>query len=373
MSDSSEVVFFNPAGMSFLEDDKLLTAGITLIDSTIKYQNTDTNAEAETDSPLGTPMNAYYTQKYNEQIAWGLGVYTPYGNSVKWPTDWAGSHLVNEIELKSIYFQPTISYKVNDQFSVGFGLNYVNGLVEFNRNLDTSLVDSNGDRSNVTIEESGVDDWGYNLGLQFKPNEKMSLGFSYRSKVELEARGGDADFDDIPTSLSTSFVDTKFDADLVLPAELTIGMTYQLNPKTLLAVDINRAYWNEYESLDIEFENDSMPAGTNPSINPRNYKDSNIYRVGIQHQLDDELVLRAGIYLDETPVPSNYVTPETARNDALGLTAGLSYRVSENMELDGSLLIIRHDEFDGEYEPENFEGEWQPSAVAIGFGLNYTF
>ena len=196
----------------------------------------------------------------------------------------------------------------------------------------------------------------------------MSLGLSYRSQVDLEARNEKADFENIPTSLAAVYPDTTFDADLVLPAELTIGMTYQINPQTLLAVDINRAYWNEYESLDIEFDN-----GAGTSVNPRNYDDSNIYRVGIQHQMDDELVLRAGIYLDETPVPSNYVTPETARNDALGLTAGLSYRVSENMELDGSLLIIRHDEFEGEYEPENFEGEWQPSAVAIGFGLNYTF
>ena len=369
MSDSSEVVFFNPAGMSFLDDDRVLTAGITLIDSTIKYQNEDTGSEAETDSPLGTPISVYYTQQHNDKIAWGLGVYTPYGNVVEWPTDWVGSHLVNEIELKSIYFQPTISFRVNEQFSIGFGPTYVSGNVDFNRNLSTSLVDGDGDRSNVTIKASGVDAWGYNLGLQFKPNEQLSLGLSYRSKVDLEARDEDADFEDIPTSLAAVYPDTTFNADLVLPAELTLGLTYQLSPQTTIAFDINRAYWDDYQNLDIEFNN-----GAGTSLNPRNYEDSNIYRIGIQHQMDDDLVLRAGIYLDETPVNTKrFIQPETARNDALGLTTGLSYRLSEQMELDGSLLIIRHDEFEGGYEPENFEGEWQPSAYAIGVGFNYTF
>ncbi len=36
----------------------------------------------------------------------GLSVYTPYGSTVKWEDDWAGSHLVNNIELQAIYIQP---------------------------------------------------------------------------------------------------------------------------------------------------------------------------------------------------------------------------------------------------------------------------
>ena len=368
MSDSSEVVFFNPAGMSYLESDMEITAGITLIDSEIKYQNSATNSSAKTDSPLGTPISVYLTKKHNDQVSWGIGLYTPYGNSVEWPTDWVGSHLVNEIELKSIYIQPTISYQFNDKFSMGFGPTYVSGQVEFNRNLSSSLTNADGDRSNVTIKATGVDSWGYNLGFQAKPNDQLTVGLSYRSKVDLEARNESADFSNIPTSMQALYTDTTFDADLVLPAELTLGMSYQINPQTTLAFDINRAYWSDYNSLDIIFDN---AAGV--SYNPRNYKDANIYRLGVQHQLDDEMTLRAGIYLDETPVPKNYVTPETARNDALGYTAGLTYQVSDNLELDASLLIVTHNEFDGSYEPQSFGGSWQPSATSIGVGFNYTF
>lgn len=368
ISESSEAVFFNPAGLPFLESETEITGGITLLEGTTKYQNETTNTAAETDNPLGTPVSFYYAQKHDQKLSYGFGIYTPYGNGVEWEKDWAGSHLVNEIELKAIYFQPTISYKVSDQYSIGFGPNFVNGSVKFNRNLSTSLVDENGNRSNVTIEDSGVTAWGYNIGLLAKPSEQLSIGISYRSQVDMEARGGKADFENIPTTLQSTYYDTTFDADLVLPAELTLGMAYRLSPETTLAFDINRTYWGAYDSLDVVFNN-----GADPSINPRNYKDSNIYRIGVQHQMNDEITLRGGMYLDKTPVPDGYYTPETARNDALAFTAGGTYSMSDNMELDLSLLIITFDEFDGSYDPENFDGSYKTSATSIGFGFNYIF
>jgi len=375
MTDSSEVVFFNPAGMAFLKDDMDISGGITLIDSVAKYQNTDTSSTAETDNPIGTPISIYLSTKYNENIAYGLGVYTPYGNSVEWETDWAGSHLVNNIELKAIYIQPTISYKFNDRYSIGFGPTYVIGEVEFNRNLSTSLVDENGDRSNVTIKGSGIDAWGYNIGFLAKPTDKLSIGISYRSQIDMEARGEEADFDNIPASLQSTFPDTTFNADLVLPAELTIGLSYNISAETVFAFDINRTYWGAYENLNVEFDN-----GAGTSVNPRNYKDVNIYRLGLQHKANEKFTVRGGIYFDDSPIQEGYFTPETPRNDSIGYTAGGSYEVSERMELDFSFLYLRFKEFEGSYDHYNqsgttisFGGDYKSSVVAIGFGLNYKY
>jgi long-chain fatty acid transport protein len=120
MSESAETVFFNPAGMTHLESEMELIAGITLIDGQTVYQNETTGDSSETNSPIGTPINVYLAKKHNDNLSYGLGVYTPYGNSVEWEKDWVGSHLVNDIELKTVYFQPTIAYQINDQYSIGF-------------------------------------------------------------------------------------------------------------------------------------------------------------------------------------------------------------------------------------------------------------
>src|SRR5690606_41864346 len=57
-----------------------------------------------------------------DRLSFGLAVYTPYGSKVDWDQDWAGSHLVNNIDLKAFFIQPTASFKLTDNISVGAGL-----------------------------------------------------------------------------------------------------------------------------------------------------------------------------------------------------------------------------------------------------------
>ncbi len=374
MSESSEVVFFNPGAMTQLESDKDFTGGLTLLTGETLYQNKPTLVEEETDNPLGTPINGYYTQKMSDQMSWGLGIYTPYGNKVEWPTDWAGSHLVNFIELQAIYIQPTIGYQVNDSTSIGFGPALVLGSVEFNRNLSTSLTDAIGNRSNVTIKADNVTGWGFNLGVLHQLSDKTSLGFSYRSEVTIEARDEDADFADVPTALQSTFADGKFDADLPLPAELTIGIAYKYSDEMTLAFDFNRTYWDVYDELVIKFDNGIT------SVNPRNYQDANIFRFGLQYRYNDKWTLRGGIYFDESPVPNGYFAPETPRNDSIGYTAGATYRYSKNLEMDFSLLILTFDDEDNSYDFYEeggftipFGGTYDSAANSIGFGLTYRY
>ena len=376
MSESSEVVFFNPGAMTQLESDNDLTGGLILLEGETIYQNEGTLVETETDNPVGTPINGYYTQKMSDQMSWGLGIYTPYGNKVEWPTDWAGSHLVNFIELQTIYIQPTIGYQVNDSTSIGFGPTLVLGSVEFNRNLDTGsfLTDEDGNRSNVTIKASNVVALGFNLGVLHKLSDKTSLGLSYRSEVIVEARDEDADFDNIATANEETFADGKFDADLPLPAELTIGIAYQYSDRMTLAFDINRTFWDVYDELVIEFDNGIT------SVNPRNYQDSNIFRFGLQYRYNDKWTFRGGIYFDESPVQDGYFAPETPRNDSVGYTAGASYRYSENLEMDISLLILTFDEEENSYDFYEeggftipFGGTYDSAANSIGFGLSYKY
>ncbi len=169
MTDSAEVVFFNPGAMTQLTADTDIIGGLTLLDGETIYQSQQTLVDEKTDNPLGTPVNGYVVQKISNELSWGFGIYTPYGNKVEWPTDWAGSHLVNYIELSAVYFQPTIGYQINDKTSIGFGPNLVYGTVEFNRNLDTgSFLFTSEGRSNVTVEDSRM--------LTVTPYEKTMVG-----------------------------------------------------------------------------------------------------------------------------------------------------------------------------------------------------
>jgi len=143
---SAELVFFNPAGLVYLENKLNVSAGASGIFSDVAFQNETTGITSGTDNGVGTPFNAYVSYQVNDWMAAGLGIYTPYGSAVTWPTDWAGSHLVNSIDLQAIYVQPVVSFKLSDKFSVGGGPIFVVGSVNFNRNASRTLSDIEGNR-----------------------------------------------------------------------------------------------------------------------------------------------------------------------------------------------------------------------------------
>ncbi len=373
---SAELGFFNPAGLVYLENRLTVSAGVSAVFSDVAWQNEEFGEIARTDNPAGTPFYFYASYKATDWLSVGLSVYTPYGSTVKWEDDWAGSHLVNNIELQAIYIQPLASVKISEQLSIGGGPIFVTGAVNFNRNLNRTLTDIDGNRANVTIDASGVNEWGWSVGAMYTPWEDFRLGINYRSEIIMNAEGGDADFENIPNSPLAPFSDTTFDASLPLPAELTVGASYQMNEKWLFAFDFNRNFWGVYESLDIQFGNGVV------SENPRQYEDSNIWRFGAEYAATDKFVLRAGYYYDESPVQEGYFAPETPRNDSMGFTAGLSLNVTSNLAIDASFAYIRFSEVDASYnyytEEVNgqdvsvpFGGSYKSSAFIPGLGVTY--
>mgnify|MGYP005853645633 CR=1 FL=1 len=373
---SAEAAFFNPAGLVYLENKLNVSAGAYGIFSSTKWQNSDTGQFAEVEDNVSTPFFLYGSYKLNEWSAVGLAVYTPYGSRVEWQKDWAGSHLVNDIELAAFFIQPLVSLKLSEHFSIGGGPIYATGNVEFNRNINRTLTDENGVRSNVNIDDSGVSEWGWSASFLFTPTDKLRIGFNYRSEIILDAEGGDAVFSNFPDSalVPVSNGQTTFNASLPLPAELTVGLSYQFTEKFLFAFDYNRAFWDVYDSLDIVFNDPNIP----DSINPRNYQNANIYRFGAQYQAMDNLTLRGGFYYDETPVQAGFFAPETPRNDSQGYTAGFSYDVNEKLSIDASFLYLRFSEVDASYDPytENgvqvpFSGTYKSNTFIPGVGISY--
>lgn len=369
---SAELGFFNPAGLVYLEDRLTISAGASAVFSDVAWQDEEFGQSAGTNNPVGTPFYFYASYKANDWLSVGLSVYTPYGSTVEWPEDWAGSHLVNNISLQAIYIQPLASVKISEQLSIGGGPIFVTGSVNFNRNLNRTLTDIDGNRANVTIDASGVNEWGWSVSAMYTPWEDLRFGVNYRSEITMNAEGGQATFQNVPNTPLAPFSDTTFDAALPLPAELTVGASYQLDEKWLFAFDFNRNYWGVYESLDIRFANGVE------SENPRNYEDANIWRFGMQYAATDRFVLRAGYYYDESPVQEGYFAPETPRNDSMGFTAGLSIDVTSSLALDASFAYVRFSEVDASYDHyrENgrtvpFGGTYKSTAFLPGLGITY--
>jgi long-chain fatty acid transport protein len=345
LSFDASSVFFNPGSLAFSIKNNVQLGG-SLIKSRVQFlawqeENAPSTYLSETESPLGTPFSLYTSFGFkNSRFKFGLGVYTPYGSSVKWPDNWKGYSVLRSLKLQSIFIQPTVSFKLSDRIGIGAGLVYATGSVELRKGIGALATPDGFSEARLSGAADGL---GYNLGFYGKINDELSFGLNYRSKVEMKVRDGEARFQ-VPSS-TTSILGlfppggiTGFSATLPLPATLSAGIAWQAGKKLLLSADFNRVYWSAYKELRFDYE--TAVNGETSTASPRNYSDASIIRFGAEYMAAEKLAIRAGYYFDQTPVGDGYMTPETPDADRNGFSAGLGYRISDCFQLDASFLYV---------------------------------
>lgn len=215
----AESMLFNPAGMAFMDSKWDISLGVTGISSKVKF--TGESGKVETDNPLSTPLFGYIGYKPCKNLAIGVSLTNPAGNSLVYPDSWAGSTLIQEVSLKAFSVQPTVSYKFNDIISIGAGLMIDFGSFAQKKALVAAgafdamgamasqfapMVPGLGNMANAIaalpagkdlagIELSGNStvSFGFNVGVLVNVSKKVSLGASYRSKVKMSVEEGEAE------------------------------------------------------------------------------------------------------------------------------------------------------------------------------------
>ncbi|PVX51918.1 long-chain fatty acid transport protein [Balneicella halophila] len=356
-------IFFNPGALAQQQNKWEFTFGGNALFAKGYYQNPETRAKSETDNPVGTPIEFYASYKINQKLTAGVGFYTPFGSGIEWPEGWEGRALITNIELKTYFVQPTLSYAINDWLSVGAGLVIVMG----EEVVEKDIPAING---HLKLEGKANPSYGYNLGVYLQPTEKLSLGINYRSKIDVTVDNGDAIFT-VPSALAgSSFItNDTFSASLPMISSLNLGVAYRINPQLTIAGDVNFNNWSEYEQLLFEFNENTHLI----KVQERNYKNSITGRIGAQYLVNDRLTARAGFYYDPTPVRENFFSPETPSMNNLGFTMGGSFQASKRLGIDFSLLIINGQERRVGYKADNFWGDFRSFAISPGIGVTYSF
>ncbi|MDQ3046397.1 MAG: outer membrane protein transport protein [Bacteroidota bacterium] len=362
-------ILFNPGAMSFLDSLRGISFGASFIMPRLTYLDRSSGYVSHIEKHTGTPITLYAVYKFNKAAKWnvGLGIYNPFGSKVQWPDDWKGQFLIREIDLKTFFIQPTASFKINDKLGIGAGFIYATG--SFGLRKGVPLQDSTGKygEGNLNGKASG---YGFNAGVYIQVTEKLSIGINYRSQVNIKVKGGSADFV-VPSSVAHFFPSTTFSTGINLPQMATLGFGYAANSKLKLALDINYVGWSSYDSLKIDFEENTEKLADIRS--PRMYENTFMFRIGGQYKVNEKWMVRLGSYFDMSPVKDGYVTPEGPDANKLGITAGASFNVTKKIQVDASLLFIEGMERTDTNMETQFSGTYKSRAVVPGISLHFAF
>lgn len=371
LSYDASALFYNPGGAAFVNDKWSFSGGVSFLMARTTFQAKDVNYQTYLKNQINTPLYFYAAYKPTKNLSVGIAVNTPYGNSLAWEDTWKGRFLIQNLSFKAFTFQPTVSYKFGDIVGIGIGLVYATGSVDLNKAIP---FDGNTVTEGSVHINGNASNFGFNAGIMVHPMKGLSLGLDYRSKIEMKVKGGAATFT-VPASLGSSFPNTNVDAMLPLPANLDFGASYEFGKKNQFMIGINLCYvfWNTYDSLIFTFEKVSATQAITRTATPALYVSRLIPRIGFQYIVNDLVTVRLGGYYDPSPVPSDYLNPQTPSTNQIGMTCGVSVNPFKGFSIDAAFLYIMGSQRDGTYSPDNFAGTYKNAVYSPGIGLSYSF
>ena len=325
-ANGADASYYNPANMSFMENGAYTEVALTYINlPKVNFEGTSASMNGDSKEEEFLMPNLHYVSPMMGNWRYGLSITAPAGLSKRWDEAFSKS-TAEEFTLKVIEVNPTVSYLVNDQLSLGFGLRgvYTDGVVKSNA-------------SNVLTRDLTGDsiDFGYNLALSYKPIKDVTLAATYRSKVDLTVEG-DAKLNYLGgMGGSPGSYNGSASVTIPLPASLALAAAYTYD-KTTVEFVYERTYWSSYKDLDFDYDGTLSNAVLVAKFdNPiaKNWKDSNAYRIGLSHQCTDNLKMMIGFAIDNSPVPSNTLGFELPDSDAKLYSIGFEYKLSSNLKV----------------------------------------
>lgn len=358
-------LFYNPGSAAFSNENSA-NVGFTPVFANILYVDSATQQGYRTNSPMGTPFHAYglFQLKDSSALKLGLAVYTPFGSTVQWEDGWIGRFALTRLSLSSIFIQPTVSYRINKHFGLGGGFVVSTGSVNLQRDLPLQF--ENGDYASAELSGRALG-FGFNIGLHINASEKLAIGLTYRSRINMKVSEGEAQFN-VPGGVDDKFPDGSFSSSLPLPQVATLGLAYKFSDKLSAVLDVNYVGWKAYDTLAFDYAENTESLQDTKSA--RNYKNIMAFRGGVSYKVWQELTIRAGGGFGFTPVQSGYATPETPDANRFYGTFGLGYQFGEHFSVDASLFYTQLKRPDTNLET-NLSGTFYTKAIAPGLSLIY--
>ena len=383
IAEDATTIGSNPAGMALLKRSEF-SLSLSLISGSLEVEVDQASVDVENIGSQPTPGNrlsgnaapsnpvapaVYAAIPLSERVAVGFGVFSNFSTGTSYDSEFQASILAKDSTVETVNFNPSISYRINEMFSLGFGVNAVLASATIS-SANPALTAITGPEGTPVAVPTGAtagyseiagDDWGYgwNAGALIEFGPTARIGLAYRSGVSFTLEG-ETQFKNMPSSaLYAGFQNFDAEAPLDLPELASLSGYYEFVPAWAVSADISYTGWSAFDKLAV-YRKDNGALSTEVK---ENWRDSYRYAIGLSHAYNQDLSLRTGIAYDETPIPDEYRTLRIPTQDMTWLAVGAQYKINDQLTVDGAYAKIFMDEVEIEDE-RTFVGQDALLAVA---------
>lgn len=379
-AEDASTLWSNPAGMSRIASPQL-AAAVHLVTPSFKFH--DEGSQPAMFQPLGgsggdagslnVVPNLYVVAPINRSVSVGVGVNAPFGLVTEYDDDWLGRFQAVKSDIRTINVNPSVSWRVNDTFAVGLGIDWQRVDAELtNRiNYSAALVQAAGqavDRQLIPAalvpqiaqlttglsskaKVKGDDSaWGWNIGFLWDVTPQTRVGAQYRSSIDYDV-SGNVSFDHpaLPTlpapiapvvgllagNVNGALANGGFRASVKLPDIANVSVFHRLNERVDLMADLQYTRWSVFKELTFVRSNGQLLSTT-----PENFDDVWRVSVGATYHWNDAWSFRGGLAFDQSPVNTQDRTPRLPDGDRVWIAIGAQYRFNRNLALDAGYVYI---------------------------------
>ncbi len=381
-SDEASLIGYNPAAITQFDEKGNVSGAVTYIGPRGYADFIDGSghvvvSQHNRNNPAYAPT-LFYARQIQPNAWFGVGLYPRFGLRSSYDPGWYGRYSNRSTEFFGVSVAPTAAWKISPSLSMslGFELMYANLYMDRSVNMSDMVDNTKLSAYKPALRDVYMDldgsSWGmgWNAGLNWNVNDRLSLAFLYRSEVKQTVEG------DVNFFAGDNHVPTRGSGVIHLPASWTFGVGYRCDDRTRVEFDAIRTYWSSYDRLRIDFAVPlrfrSIFSGkdTYTRAEAKNWRDGWRYQFGIEHRLDDRWTLRAGFVYDQCSSnnadTADFMVPTGTRRT---YTLGASYRV-KNVEysLGYGYMLISDKRINKAGAGENEEGyredSWSRSCYA---------
>lgn len=343
-AENASTIFYNAAGLTELRNTNI-SGGLTAVEATCRFHNeassagslAASNTVADGCGAAQIP-NAYLSSAITDNIHVGIGIGAPFGLMTKYQSPWIGGAQSIKFDVKTININPTVAMRVNDNVSIGFGLDWQRFKSEYERLLGTFNVPGLASTAGVTASINTSDNaWGWNAGVLFKLSPETRIGISYRSSIDHKAKGdlslrsdGSATATATMNALNAAGASGAVSVDIKAPDTWILSTSHRLDDRWELLADVSRSGWSSIPRLVIVKADGTIAQTINTD-----YRDTWRVALGANYQLYDNVKLRVGTAYDQSPTKG-----ATSRftfmpdNDRIWLSFGAQWLPTKTSALD---------------------------------------
>ncbi|HXJ57085.1 MAG TPA: outer membrane protein transport protein [Verrucomicrobiae bacterium] len=286
-ADNPSAIYYNPAGITQLQGNNAQIGSLFYLGVYADYESPSGKRVENDAEVIPVPEIHYVYSPEHSPFSFGLGVYAPFGLSMKWPDNAPFATSGIEANLSYITAAPVVAVQLHRTLSAAVGPTFNFSDLELRQ--EAGIVP--GDRLKFTGDDVG---YGFTAGLLWQPYEEWSVGLAYKSKVKMNY-DGTASLRTVPRFSGSFNSSVPFE----FPHIITGGVSFRPTPDWNIEVDIDWTDWNSVDRLAIQ----GLPS------RPLDWDPSFFYEFGVTRYLKQGYYVSAGYFFSEKSTSERSFTP----------------------------------------------------------------